>query len=134
MTLNNSIRDNITRIKNGCRARRHSVVLTKSKLCVKLLEILRNEGYIKGFKIEKYSIVVMLKYFKDESVIKDIISYSHLSTKSTVSFEQLKQLCNNTDKRTNGLTLNILSTSLGILSDYNCLNNQIGGKLLLIIE
>ncbi len=133
MTINNSINDSIIRIKNGCKARKQDILLTKSTLCIEILKILRNEGYIRGFRIEKNTIFVMLKYFQDKSVIKDIISYSPLNTNSTVSFIQLKQLCDNNKKRTNGLTLNILSTSSGVLSDYNCLTNKLGGKLLLMI-
>ena len=133
MTLNNSINDSIVRIKNGYKARKQNIILTKSNLCVEILKILRNEGYIRGFKIENNSIIVILKYFQDKPVIKDIISYSPLNTNSTLSFTQLKQLCENKEKRTNGLSLNILSTSSGILSDYICLNNKLGGKLLLTI-
>jgi small subunit ribosomal protein S8 len=133
MTLNNSINDAIIRIKNGYRAKKYTIVINKSTLCLKILEILRKEGYIRGFKIKKYSIIVMLKYFNDKPGIKDIIYYSPLNLNSTVSFEQLNELYYNTRKRTNGLTLNILSTSSGILSDYTCLNNKLGGKLLLMI-
>ena len=81
------------------------------------------------FKVNLRKRIVILKYFQDKPVIKDIISYSPLNTNSTLSFTQLKQLCENKEKRTNGLSLNILSTSSGILSDYICLNNKLGGKL-----
>jgi small subunit ribosomal protein S8 len=133
MTFNNSINDTIIRIKNSCRARKNVALVKKSKLCIEILKILRTEGYIKGFKIEKYSIIVLLKYFQDKSVIKDIVSYSSSNRRNTVSFNQLKGLSDSTNKKTNGLKLNILSTSLGVLSDYSCLSNKIGGKLLLII-
>jgi len=131
MTLNNSISDSIARIKNGYKARKQVITLKRSNLCIEILKILRNEGYIKGFKIEKQSINVILKYFQNKPVIKDIIYYSPLNIKNTLSFKQLKQLCEN--KKTNGLNLNILSTSYGVLSDYNCLNTKLGGKLLLMI-
>jgi small subunit ribosomal protein S8 len=131
MTLNNSISDSIVRIKNGYIAKKQSIVLNKSKLCLAILKILRTEGYIKGFKVEKNFIIVMLKYFQDKPVIKDITSYSSLSSKSNVSFNQLIELCEN--KKTNGLKLNILSTSSGIFSDSTCLINNLGGKLLLKI-
>jgi len=128
MTLNNSINDSIIRIKNGCMAKKQSIVLKKSNLCIEILKILRNEGYIKGFQIEKKSIKVLLKYFQDKSIIKNIVFYPSLSIKNTLSFKQLNK------NKYNGLSLNILSTSHGILSDYNCLNNKIGGKLLLTIN
>jgi small subunit ribosomal protein S8 len=131
MTLNNSLNDSIVRIKNGYKTRKQIISLNKSKLCIEILKILRNEGYIKGFQIEKQSINVILKYFQNKPVIEDVIFYSPLSINTTVSFRQLTQLCEN--KKTNGLSLNILSTSYGILSDYHCLNNKIGGKLLLMI-
>lgn len=133
MTLNNSLNDSILRIKNGCKARKQSINLHKSNLCIEVLKILRKEGYIRGFKIEEKSVTVLLKYFQDKPTIKDIISYSPLNVKSVISFKQLKQLCENKTKRTNGLSLNILSTPYGILSDYDCINNKSGGKLLLMI-
>ena len=131
MTLNNSLSDSIVRIKNGSIARKQNIVLNKSKLCLSILKILRTEGYIRGFKVEKDFIVVMLKYFQDKPVIKDITSYSSLSSKSNISFNQLTELCEN--KKTNGLKLNIVSTSSGIFSDSTCLINNLGGKLLLKI-
>jgi small subunit ribosomal protein S8 len=133
MTLNNSLNDSIVRIKNGYKIKKEHVVLNKSKLSIEVLKILRSEGYIKGFKIESNSITVMLKYFQDKSVIKNIVLFSPLSLKSNLSFTQLKQLCNGKGKKINGLSLNILSTSLGLSLDYDCLNNKLGGKLLLMI-
>jgi small subunit ribosomal protein S8 len=131
MTLNNSISDSIVRIKNGSTAKKQNIVLNKSKLCLTILKILRTEGYIRGFKVEKNFIIVMLKYFQDKPVIKDITFYSPLSSKSNISFKQLTELCEN--KKINGLKLNILSTSSGIFSDSTCLINNLGGKLLLNI-
>jgi len=133
MTSNNSTRDSLIRIKNGYKARKKTIILQRSNLCIEILKILRQEGYIKGFQVGDRSINVLLKYFRDKPVIKDIIYYSPLSAKTTVSFKQLKQLCENKSKKTNGLNLNILSTSLGLLSDYTCLDNRLGGKLLLMI-
>ena len=133
MTLNNSLNDSIIRIKNGYKARKQSILLNKSSLSLEILKILRNEGYIRSFKVEDNSIIVTLKYFQDKPVIKDIIAYSHLNINTIVSFKQLTQLCENKEKKTNGLSLHILSTSAGVLSDYDCLSNRLGGKLLLMI-
>jgi small subunit ribosomal protein S8 len=133
MTLNNSLNDSIIRIKNGHKAHKNNIIIKKSNLCIEILKILRTEGFIKGFKIENKSIIVFLKYFQDKPAIKDITYYSSLNVKNTLSFKQLKQLCENKKKRTNGLSLNILSTPTGILSDYDCLNKKSGGKLLITI-
>ena len=133
MTLNNLLNDSIVRIRNGLKARKHEVLLKKSKLSLKVLEILRNEGYIRGFQTKNQSILVLLKYFQDKPAIKEIKAYSPLSVKSTVSLKELKQLCNNKERRTNGLALNILSTPSGIFSDFECIRNHSGGKLLLMI-
>jgi small subunit ribosomal protein S8 len=124
------LNDSIIRIKNGYNSKKPFIVLNKSNLCISVLKILRNEGYIRGFKVADNSIIVMLKYFQNNSVIKNITFYSPLNPKNNISFLQLKQL---DKKRTNGLILNILSTSSGILSDYSCLDNKLGGKLLLMI-
>jgi small subunit ribosomal protein S8 len=134
MTANNLLCDSIIRIKNGYKSHKQKITIKNSKTSLELLKILRNEGYIRGFLIDKNFIEVSLKYFKDKPVIKDIKSYSPLNSKTTVSFKGLKQICNNKNLKSNGLTLNILSTSLGILSDYQCINHKIGGKLLLMIS
>jgi len=133
MVLNNSLTDSIIRIKNGHKARKKIISLINSKLCVEILTILQNEGYIRGFKIDNRSIKVYLKYFQDRPAIKDIISYSHLSAKSILSFKQLQKHYGVNEKKLNGLGLTILSTPLGVLSDYDCINNKSGGKLLLTI-
>ena len=130
MVLNNSLNDSIIRIKNGQKSRKKIISLLKSNIVIEILTILQREGYIKGFKVNDKNINVYLKYFQDRPAVKDIIIYPQLSVKSTISFKQLKNFCRTNN---NGLSLTILSTPHGLLSEYNCLRNCSGGNLLLTI-
>jgi small subunit ribosomal protein S8 len=131
--MTRSLNESIIRIKNGHKAHKQTVLLNRSNLCIKVLKLLNAEGYIKGFKVEDRQINVFLKYFQDKPAIKDIIYYSSLSTTSTISFKQLQKFCKGKGKRVNGLGLTILTTPYGLLSQYNCLKQKSGGKLLITI-
>lgn len=133
MVLNNSLNDSIIRIKNGQKSRKKIISLLKSNIVIEILTILHREGYIKGFKVNDKNINVYLKYFQDRPAVKDIIIYPQLSVKSTISFKQLKKQFGIKERKFNGLALTIVSTPLGLLSDYDCINNKSGGKLLLTI-
>ena len=133
MTLQNSFCDSILRIKNGYRSHRQKITIKNSKRSLELLKILRNEGFILGFSLQGQSIEVNLKYFQDKPLVRDIKYSSPLNAKNYISLKRLRELCNNTLKRTNGLTLHILSTSKGLLTDYQCIKNKVGGQLLVKI-
>ena len=133
MTLQNSFCDSILRIKNGYRSHRQKITIKNSKRSLELLKILRNEGFILGFSLQGQSIEVNLKYFQNKPLIRDIKYSSPLNAKNYISLKRLRDLCSNTPKRTNGLILHILSTSKGLLTDYQCIKNKIGGQLLVKI-
>ena len=132
MKVNNILADSITRILNSTRNNQPEVILTKSHQIITILTLLRKHGYVRNFNVEKSFIRVTLKYSKDQSVITNIKYYSPLNVNNTVSFKQLKYLIEQ-KPCLSGLSLFILSTPLGIISDYDCLKNRIGGKLLLMI-
>lgn len=133
MTLNNLLQDSIIRIKNGYESHKANVILNKSNLSIKILEILRKEGYIKAFIIKENLIIVTLKYYKDKGAIKNITSYLPSNKKAIFSFKEVKELFKNRKTKINGLGLTILSTPLGILTDYDCIKKRQGGKPLITI-
>ena len=132
MTFVNLLNDSIIRIKNGQKSKRNKVNLLKSKLSINLLKVLRNEGYLRGFRINAKTIEVTLKYYKDKPAIQNIKYCSKLKDKTNLSHEQLNYI--QKGKLTNsGLSTMILSTPFGILTDSECLKRRIGGKLILTI-
>nr|QFP99100.1 ribosomal protein S8 [Telonemida sp.] len=132
MKINNILADAVARILSSIRKNQSEVLLVKSKQIEEIVVILRTYGYIHSFRIEKTFIRIILKYSKDESVLKNIKYYSQLNINNTVSFRQLNYLTKQ-KLALSGLSLFILSTPLGIISDYECLKNRKGGKLLLRI-
>ena len=95
--MQNFLGDMITRIRNGHRARLGAILLHPSipKLCVRLLEILRDEGYILGFQYivngnNKLQIKVLLKYdATGSSVIQSFFQISKPSRRVYVSLNSL---------------------------------------------
>lgn len=128
MSMTDTLADMLTRIRNGQNAKLFSVAVPFSKLANGVLEVLKNEGYIKDFKKDetdpvKVKLVVELKYSDGKPVIQEIKRESkpgrrHYSNISTLS------------KVRNGLGIYILSTSKGVLSDYDARLKNVGGEVL----
>ena len=132
MTFINLLNDSIIRIKNSQESKKNKVSLLKSNLCIKVLEVLRKEGYLQGFKVSSKTIEVKLKYYKDQPAIKDIQYHSRLNPKTNLSYKELTYIYKN-KLNNSGLSLMILSTPLGILTNFECLTHKIGGKHILTI-
>tara|TARA_B100000768_G_scaffold58319_1_gene56457 strand:+ start:3090 stop:3491 length:402 start_codon:yes stop_codon:yes gene_type:complete len=132
MTFVNLLNDSIIRIKNSQTNKQRKVSLLKSKLSINILKVLRNEGYLRGFKIQDRTIEVSLKYYKDKPAIQNIKYHSRLSNKTNISYKKLTYIYE--DKTINsGLSTMILSTPFGILTNFECLDRKIGGKLILTV-
>ena len=95
---------------------------------MKILEVLKKEGYIIDFYLDDKkdkikSIIVVLKYFEGEPVIKEIKRVSKPGRRvysRAVSIPKVK----------NGLGLAILSTSKGVMSDSEAIKNNLGGEII----
>ena len=111
MTLTDPIGDMFSRIRNG-----------------QLLEILKIEGYIKDYYIEKtknnkVNLIVNLKYFEGSPVIKEIKRISKPG-------RRIYSRATSIPKVMNGLGLAILSTPKGVMSDTEARKNNIGGEII----
>ena len=128
MTFVDPIGDMIARIRNAQMRSLRSVVIPSSKFRVKILDILKKEGYIAGYKLlndtkEKNNLSVDLKYENGSPVIKEIKRISKPGRRiyaRAVSIPRIQ----------NGLGLAIVSTSKGIMSDYEAKNNNVGGEII----
>ena len=127
MSMNDFLSDMIARIKNGQKARLAQVKCQSSKLCGNVLEVLKNEGYIRDWREiqdgNKKDIEVDLKYHEGEPVIKEIKRESKPGRRTYGSIKALPKFFN-------GLGIAILSTSKGVMSDFDARSANVGGEVL----
>jgi small subunit ribosomal protein S8 len=128
MTLTDPIGDMFTRIRNGQMRSLTSIEIPSSNFRRNILEILKNEGYIKDFYIEKsennkISLKVNLKYYEGDPVIKEIKRISKPGRRVYSRATSIPRVMN-------GLGLAILSTPKGVMSDTEARKNNIGGEII----
>ena len=128
MTLIDPIGDMITRIRNAQMRQLSKVNIPNSKFRAKILEVLKQEGYISDFKLEtseknKNILSVNLKYNNGLPVIKEIKRVSKPGRRIYASARSIPRI-------QNGLGLSIVSTSKGIMTDNDARNKNIGGEII----
>ncbi len=128
MTLIDPIGDMITRIRNAQIRQLSKVNIPNSKFRAKILEVLKQEGYISDFKLEtseknKNILSVNLKYNDGLPVIKEIKRVSKPGRRIYASARSIPRI-------QNGLGLSIVSTSKGIMTDNDARNKNIGGEII----
>ena len=128
MALNDSLSDMLARIKNAHQAKKVSTSCLKSKLNINVLNVLKQEGYIRDFKdIELRkgvsSIQIELKYFNGSPVIKKI---KRISKPGIRKYSKIAEL----NRPYGGLGISILSTPKGVMSDLQAKKNNVGGEVL----
>ncbi|XP_953568.1 30S ribosomal protein S8, putative [Theileria annulata] len=97
-------------------------------LNVQILQLLLNEGYIRGYSIHGDRINILLKHYKGSPVIRNIRVISKPSRDIWVTPHELKSRT----KFNTGLW--IIQTPIGIISHRDCINMGIGGKMLIAIN
>ncbi len=128
MSLADPIGDMITRIRNAQMRFLGSVSIPSSKFRAKILDILKQEGYISDYKIlkdteNKSNFSVNLKYNNGQPVIKQIKRVSKPGRRIYAKATSIPKI-------QNGLGLAIVSTSHGIMSDNDARNKNIGGEII----
>ena len=128
MTFADPIGDMITRIRNAQLRTLYNVKVPSSKYRAKILEVLKQEGYISNYKLlpdskNKSSLVVDLKYYKGLPVIKEIKRVSRPGRRVYVRADSIPKI-------QNGLGLAIVSTSMGIMSDSDARMKNVGGEII----
>ena len=128
MTLTDPIGDMFSRIRNGQMRSLNSVDMPSSNFRQNILKILKDEGFIKDFFIEKYennkiSLRINLKYYEGTPVIKEIKRVSKPGRRVYSRATSLPRVMN-------GLGLAILSTPKGVMSDTDARKNNIGGEVI----
>ena len=128
MTFTDPIGDMFSRIRNGQMRSLSSIDIPLSNFRKNILEILKKEGYIKDFFIEKkeknkVTLRISLKYYEGDPVIKEIKRISKPG-------RRVYSRANSIPKVMNGLGLAILSTPKGVMSDTEARKNNIGGEII----
>lgn len=127
MALTDPIGDMLTRIRNGQRARKDSVLTPASKLRARVLDVLQREGYIRGYSEEQMGptpgIRIELKYFEGQPAIKHVARISKPGRRVYSGSNELPRV-------RNGLGITIVSTPKGVLSDAEAREQNVGGEVL----
>ena len=128
MSLSDPLGDLLTRIRNSQGSRHASCVSPASKLRANVLEVLKREGYIRGYSSEELrpgvvQLRVELKYAEGEPVIKEIHRVSKPGRRVYSKIRELPRVYA-------GLGVSILSTPRGVLSDAEARAANVGGEVL----
>jgi len=128
MTLTDPIGDMFSRIRNGQMRSLNSIDIPASNFRRNILKILKDEGYIKDYYIEKSennksNLKINLKYYEGDPVIKEIKRISKPG-------RRVYSRANSIPRVMNGLGLAILSTSKGVMSDSEARKNNLGGEII----
>ena len=127
MALTDPVGDLLTRIRNGQRARKDSVVSPASKLRARVLDVLQREGYIRGYSEEQMGpaagVRIELKYFEGQPAIKHVARVSKPGRRVYSGSQELPRVMN-------GLGITIVSTPNGVLSDAEAREQNVGGEVL----
>ena len=127
MNLNDPIGDLITRIRNAQMRGRSKLLSPASTLRVRVLNVLKDEGYIRDFREVEADghkeLEIELKYFDGKPVIKEIKRVSTPGRRVYSSIKDLKPV-------RNGLGISIISTPKGVMSDAIAREQNVGGEVL----
>ena len=119
--------DMLTRIRNGQRAKKDSVMSPASGIRARVLEVLQREGYIRGYSEDATGVHpqlrIELKYFEGEPAIKHVARVSKPGRRVYSGSKELPVI-------RNGLGIVIVSTPRGVLSDTEARAQNVGGEVL----
>jgi small subunit ribosomal protein S8 len=128
MSLSDPLGDMLTRIRNAQRSRQTMCVSPASQLRANVLDVLKREGFIRGFSAEELrpgiaQLRIELKYNEGQPVIKEITRVSRPGRRVYSKIRELPRVYS-------GLGVSILSTPRGVLSDQEARAANVGGEVL----
>ena len=131
MSMSDPISDMLTRIRNSLLRFKHDVRIPSSKLKVAIANILKQEGYIKDYRVEennkRITLIIELKYFKGKPVIESMKRVSKPSLRAYKSVSELPKVMG-------GLGIAIISTAKGVMTDKSAREHGIGGEVLCYVS
>ena len=126
MSMQDTLADMFTRIRNGQQAGKKSVSMPSSKAKLAIANLLKEEGYVSDANVEagaKPVLTIDLKYFEGKAVIERIQRVSRPGLRTYKSSTELPKI-------ENGLGVAIISTSKGVMSDRAARKLGIGGEVI----
>jgi small subunit ribosomal protein S8 len=126
--INDPVGDMLTRIRNAQMRRRPTVVTPGSKLRARVLEVLKNEGYIRDYSATEFGngrseFQIELKYYDGQPVIRSIERVSKPGRRVYSSVGTMPRVAD-------GLGITILSTPQGVMADHEARERNVGGEVL----
>lgn len=128
MAINDPVGDLLTRIRNAQLRRKTSVSTPGSRLRAHVLDVLKDEGYIRGYSVTEFEngrtdFEIELKYFDGQPVIREITRVSKPGRRVYAAVGALPRVAN-------GLGIAIISTPKGVLADHAARDANVGGEVL----
>jgi small subunit ribosomal protein S8 len=129
MSMTDPIADMLTRIRNGQLIERATVAMPSSKVKIAIAKVLKDEGYIEGYKVAgdaRPLLEIALKYYAGRPVIERIERVSKPGLRIYKSKDDIPPVMN-------GLGIAIVSTSHGVMTDRKARATGVGGEVLCIV-
>lgn len=128
MSMNDPLGDMLTRIRNAQMRGRSTVRTPASKLRAWVLDVLKDEGYIRGYEKTTAAsghpeIEISLKYYEGTPVIRELHRVSKPGRRVYMGVKEIPSV-------RQGLGVSIVSTSKGVMSDASARAAQVGGEVL----
>jgi small subunit ribosomal protein S8 len=128
MSMNDPLGDMLTRIRNAGMRRKSKVTTPGSRLRAHVLDVLKEEGYIRDYSTTDYGngrseFEIELKYFDGEPVIREIQRVSKPGRRVYSAVEAMPRVAN-------GLGIIIVSTPKGVMADHVAREQNVGGEVL----
>jgi small subunit ribosomal protein S8 len=127
MAMNDPLGDLLSRIRNAQMRNKSKVNTPNSRLRESVIEVLKNEGYIRGYAVVekdgRSEIEIELKYFEGEPVIREIERVSKPGRRVYTSVKNMPRI-------NNGLGVTIVSTPKGVMADHDARDANVGGEIL----
>jgi small subunit ribosomal protein S8 len=130
MSMNDPLGDLLARIRNAQMRSKSKVTSPGSKLRESVLEVLKSEGYIRGYAVVerdgRSELEVELKYFDGEPVIRELERISKPGRRVYTSVRNLPRI-------NNGLGVAVVSTPKGVMADHDARDANVGGEILFTV-
>lgn len=128
MSMNDPLGDMLTRIRNAQMRRKAKVTTPGSRLRAHVLDVLKDEGYIRGYSSTEFGngrteFEIELKYFEGEPVIREIQRVSKPGRRVYSAVDAMPRVAN-------GLGITIISTPKGVMADHSAREQNVGGEVL----
>ena len=128
MSMNDPLGDMLTRIRNAQMRRKSKVSTPGSRLRAHVLDVLKDEGYIRDYSTAEFGngrmeFEIELKYFEGEPVIREIQRVSKPGRRVYSAVDAMPRVAN-------GLGITIISTPKGVMADHSAREQNVGGEVL----